>query len=72
MRVSLNRETDDFFFLLMLLPLFVGVGVLGPCFVMQYTVSFLVLQQSCRGRERLLIYFTCLLDVLHQLRPFQV
>ena len=29
-----------------------GVLVLGPCFVMQHLVSFLVLKSSRRGRER--------------------
>ena len=34
----------------------------GPCFVMQYFVSFLVLQSSRRGRgrESCLLYFTFL------------
>ena len=33
----------------------------GPCFVMQYFVSFLVLQSSCpRKRESPLLYFTFL------------
>ena len=36
--------------------------VLGPCFVTQYFVSFLVLLSSCLGRE--LIALLCLPDVL--------
>ena len=32
-----------------------------PCFVMQYVVSFLVMQSSCRGRESWLLYFNRLL-----------
>ena len=31
--------------------------MLGHCFVMQYLVSFLVLQSSRRGRESSLLYF---------------
>ena len=33
----------------------------GSCFVMQYYVSFLILQSSCRGRESLLLYLYCLI-----------
>ena len=36
--------------------------VFGPCFVMQYFVSFLNLQ--CWGREGWLLYFYCLLYVM--------
>ena len=43
---------------LLLLPL----SVLGPCFVMQYFVSFLVLQSSRWGKESLLLYFYSLLN----------
>ena len=32
----------------------------GTCFVMQYLVSFLVLQSSCRERESWLLYFVFL------------
>ena len=40
---------------LLLLLLFVFFFVFGPCFVVQYLVSFLVLQSSRWGRERLLL-----------------
>ena len=53
---------------LMLLPLW-GC-VLGPCIVMQYFVSLLVLQLSRGGRERCLIYFYGLLDVMWLLLLF--
>ena len=39
-----------------------GVIVLGLCLVMQYFVSFLVLQSSHWGRESWQHYFYCLLD----------
>ena len=32
----------------------------GPCFVMHYLVSFLVLQSFWQGRESWLLYFNCL------------
>ena len=35
--------------------LFCFVFVFGSCFVVQYLVSFLVLQSSCWGRERWLL-----------------
>ena len=38
--------------------------VLGPWFVMQYFVSFLVLQSSRWGREGWLLYFNCLLGIM--------
>ena len=38
--------------------------VLGRCIVMQYFLSFLVLQPSLWGRESSLLYFYCLLDVM--------
>ena len=44
---------------LLLLRLFVGGLVLGLSFVLQYLVSFLVLQSSGRGRESWLLYFCC-------------
>ena len=37
--------------------------MLGPCFVVQYFVCFLVLQSSSWGRERRLLYFRCFPDV---------
>ena len=37
---------------LLLLLLFVFIFEFGPCFVVQYLVSFLVLQSSRLGRER--------------------
>ena len=49
---------------LLLLPLLVGVLCLVLGFVMQYLVSFLVLQSSYWGRESWLLYFFCLTDVL--------
>ena len=36
-----------------------GVPVFGPCFDMQYLVSFLVLKSSSCGRESCLLYFNC-------------
>ena len=36
----------------------------GSWFVMQYLVSFLVLQSSHWGRDSWLLYFHCLLDVI--------
>ena len=33
----------------------------GPCFVMHYLVSFLVLQSSRRGRVSCLFYLNCVL-----------
>ena len=44
--------------------------VLGPCFVLQYFVSFLVLQSSCWGLENWLLYFCCVLNVMSQLSFF--
>ena len=44
--------------------------MLGPCIVMQYFVSLLVLLLSCGGRERWLIYFYGLLDVMWLLLLF--
>ena len=38
-----------------------GVIVLCPCFVMQYFVYFLVLQESRWGRGSWLLYNNCLL-----------
>ena len=38
--------------------------MLGPCFVIQYVVSFLVLQLSRLGRESWLLYFCCILDAI--------
>ena len=38
-------------------PIACGGSVFCPCFVMQYFVSFLVLQSSWRGKERWLLYF---------------
>ena len=35
--------------------------MLGLCFVLQYVVSFLVLQPSHWGRESWLLYFCCVL-----------
>ena len=45
-------------------PIVGGGSVFGRCFVMQYFVSFLVLQSSLWGRESWLLDFNCLLDVL--------
>ena len=42
---------------------FVGF-VLGPCFVLQYFVPFLVLLSSRGGRESWLLYFCCVLNVM--------
>ena len=39
-------------------------SVFGPSFVMQYLASFLVLQTSCGGREGMLLYSSCLADIL--------
>ena len=36
--------------------------MLGPCFVMQCFVSFLVFQSFCWGKESSVLYFYCLLD----------
>ena len=44
--------------------------MLVPCFVLQYFVSFLVLQSSCRGRENWLLYFCCVLNVMSLLSFF--
>ena len=41
--------------------------VFGPCFVMQYLVSYLVFQSSPRGRECWLLYFNCVLAVVRLL-----
>ena len=38
-----------------------GFFMVGPYFVVQYIVSFPVLQSSRWGRERLLLYFNCFL-----------
>ena len=48
---------------LLLLPLFCWDYVLGPCFVMQYLVSFLVLQ-SFGWEGELDAYTDCFPDVL--------
>ena len=37
----------------------------GPCFVLLYLVSFLVLQSYLYGRERWLLYFNCLPGALY-------
>ena len=50
--------------LLIVAPILCGGSVFGPCFVMQYLVSFLVLQSSSRERESWLPSFSCLPDVL--------
>ena len=42
----------------------------GACFVMQYFVSFLVLQSSCWGREGWLLNFCGLLNVMFLLSFF--
>ena len=47
---------------LLLLPLW--GSVFFPCFVVQCSVSFLVLQSYCWGRESWLLYFVCLYGVL--------
>ena len=47
---------------LLLLQWFVAVLCLVPA--MQYLLSFLVLQSSCRGRGSWLIYYKCLPDGL--------
>ena len=44
------------------LPLFVGFCV-GLCVDMNYFMSFLVLQSSCRGKKRWLLCFYCLSNV---------
>ena len=46
--------------------------VLGPCFIVQYFVSFiwLVLQSFSGGRERWLLYFYCILNVMSLLLFF--
>ena len=44
--------------------------MLGPCFVLQYFVSFLVLQSSRWGRESYLLYFCCVLIVMSLLSLF--
>ena len=43
--------------------------VFGPYFVVEYFVSFLVLQSPRRGRESRLLYFKCVLAVVRQLVP---
>ena len=48
-------------------PIFMGNFVLGLYFVRQYFVSFLVLQSSCWGRERWLLYFNRLVNVMWML-----
>ena len=45
-------------------------AMLGPCFVMQYFASFLVIQSSHRGRESWLLWLYCLLDVTSLLSVF--
>ena len=47
-----------------------GGGVFGSCFVLQYFVSFLVLQSSCLGREIWLLDFCCALNVMSLLSFF--
>ena len=37
--------------------------VFGPCFVIEYSVSFLVMQSSRWERESWMPYFHCILDV---------
>ena len=46
---------------LLLLPLFCGGFLFGPCFVVQYLVSFLVFQSHFWGRASWMLYFNCLL-----------
>ena len=41
-----------------------GSFVFGPCFLMQYLTSFLVLQLSRWGRESWLLYFNCHFDAM--------
>ena len=56
---------------LLLLPLFVGGSVFGVYFVLQYFVSFLILQSS-RGEERAGCFTTscCVLNVMSLLSFF--
>ena len=42
----------------------VCVGGVGPCFVVQYLVSFIVLQSSLWERESWLFYFKIALNVM--------
>ena len=44
--------------------------MLDLCFVLQYSVSSLVLQSSCWGRESWLLYFCCVLHVMSLLSFF--
>ena len=47
-----------------------GGWVFGSCFVLQYFVSFLVLQSSYLGREIWLLDFCCALNVMSLLSFF--
>ena len=49
-------------FIVALAPIVCGGFVLGSCFVVQYFVSFLVLQLSHCGRESWLLYFCGILN----------
>ena len=48
----------------MFLPLVCGGSVFGPCFVLHYLVSFLILQSFGWGRESWPLYFSCLTVIL--------
>ena len=39
-------------------------GIVGHCFVLQYFVSFIVLQSSAGVRESWLLYLSCVLNVM--------
>ena len=51
-------------FLLLFIPIICGGFVLDTCFVMQYFVSFIILQSSLWGRESCLCYFCCVLNAM--------
>ena len=52
------------YLLFIIAPTVCGGFVLGPCFVVRYFVSFLVLQSSRWERESWLLYFYCFLDAM--------
>ena len=51
-------------FLLLIIPIICGGFVLDTCFVMQYFVSFIILQSSLWGRESWLCYFCCVRNAM--------
>ena len=70
MASAANHSKTMVLSLFIVAPIVCGSFMLGPCFVMQCLVSFLVLQSSCQEREGWLLYFYCLLDVIRLLLFF--